>query len=398
MFEDFFKKPFTLDRIARITFAMLLIILLFWGLDALSTVLIPFALAWMVAYLLLPIVHFFEHKVKIKARWVNVLIVVLLLAGILTGVVALLIPSITEEAKKAWELIQYYDLAGLVVSIIPEELRSKSDFFNNLEGLLASFSIQDFISSIKEVFSKSWNIVQSTLNYLSGLVVIFLFFTYLIFILLDYEVLVKGVYSICPRSTRPFIRELAENLEYYINSYFRGQAFISLICGIILAIGFAIMGLPLGITFGLFVGMLNMIPYLQYIGYVPLVILVGLQSASTGQNFFVLLLVSIAIVLLSEVVQQVFLIPMIQGKSMGMKPAIILLSLAVWGSIFGFLGLLFALPLTMILYTFYMKYVIGEPISSNASNRKKKRANPSPTSSEVTNTNEEAAESSVAED
>lgn len=373
MFENFFKKPFTLDRIARITFAILLIILLFWGLDTLSNVLIPFALAWMVAYLLLPIVHFLEHKVRIKARWLNVLIVVLLLAGIITGVVALLVPSITEEAKKAWELIQYYDLAGLVVSIIPEGLRNKSDFVNNLEELLSSISVQDFISSVKEVFSRSWNIVQSTLSYLSGLVVVFLFLTYLIFILLDYEVLVKGFYSLCPRSTRPFMYELADNLEFYVNSYFRGQAFISLICGIILAIGFTIMGLPLGITFGLFVGMLNMIPYLQYIGYIPLVMLVGLQSASTNQNFFVLLLIAIAVILVSELVQQVFLTPMIQGKSMGMKPAVILLSLTVWGTIFGFLGLLFALPLTMILYTFYMKYVIGEPVANGALVRKKKK-------------------------
>lgn len=373
MFEDFFKKPFSFDRTARITFGLLLVVLIFWGLDTLATILVPFGLAWIVAYLLMPVVYFLERRIKIKSRGLNIFIVLILLAGILGGIIALLIPSIVNESKKAWELIQFYDVGRVLLDLIPENLKSKSEIFDNIENLLASINLQDFISSVQEVLSRSWDIVKSTLNYLSGLVVILLFLAYFIFIMLDYEALCDGFFKLFPRSTRPFMYELSENIEFYINSYFRGQALISLICGIILAVGFAIMGLPLGITFGLFLGLLNMIPYLQYIGYIPLVLLVGLQSAATGQNFFIVLLIAVGVILISEVIQQVFLIPMIQGKSMGMKPAAILLSLAIWGSLLGFLGLLFALPLTMIIYTVYMKYVIGEPISNGALVRKKTR-------------------------
>lgn len=364
MLEDFFRKPFTFDRVARITFVVLLIILFFWGVKAIATLLIPFGLAWMTAYLLMPVVYFLEKKLKIKFRALSIFIVVLLLLGILTGVFSLLIPSIIEETKKAWELVQYYDVGGLLLGLVPDGLKTQSEFYSNIEELIASINIQEFISSVQDVFTRSWKIVQSTLSYLSGLVVVFLFLAYLIFIMYDYEILVDGFFKLSPRSIRPFLHELADNIEFYINSYFRGQALISLCCGVILAIGFAIMGLPMGITFGLFLGLLNMIPYLQYIGYFPMVFLVGLQAAVTNQNFFVILLFAVIVILISEVVQQVILTPMIHGKTMGIRPAVILLSLTVWGTIFGFLGLLFALPLTMILYTFYMKYIIGEPIEN----------------------------------
>ncbi|MDN4753024.1 AI-2E family transporter [Porphyromonadaceae bacterium W3.11] len=373
MFEDFFRKEFNLNRIAKIIFALLIIVLIFWGLGALSTILIPFGLAWILAYMLMPIVYFLEEKVKIKSRPVNIIIVLTILTGILVGVFAILIPSLIDESKKAWELIQYYDIGGLLVSIIPEELRTKSEFFTSLEGLLASINLQEFIAYIQNLLTGSWKIVQNTLSYLSGMLVILIFLAYLIFIMLDYEALVRGFFSMCPRSTRPFMHELAANVEFYINSYFKGQALISLICGVILAIGFALMGLPLGITFGLFMGLLNMIPYLQYIGYFPLLILVGLQAAATGQNFFIILLIAAGVIFISEIVQQVILIPTIQGKSMGMKPAMILLSLTIWGSLFGFMGLLFALPLSMIIYTFYMKYVIGEPIANGTQIRRTTR-------------------------
>lgn len=364
MLENFLQKPFTIDRIMRLAIVALLIIGLFWSIQVLATLLVPFALAWLVAYLLLPLVRFFQYRAKLRNRGLAIGVVLLLVLGVLTGVVALLVPSIVDEVRKAWELVQYYDIGSVLRGLIPEKLSSKSEFAHTLEELIASIDLKQLVTSIQGILSRGWDIVQSTINYLSGLTVVFLFFTYLIFILLDYEELAEGFFKLFPKSCRPFVHEVAESVEFYINSYFKGQSLISFCCGIILAIGFWIMGLPMGITFGLFVGLLNMVPYLQLLGYIPMVALCGLQAASTGQNFFIVLLFAVIVVLVSEVAQQVFLTPMIHGKAMGIKPAVILLSLTIWGYIFGFMGLLFALPLTMILYTLYMKYFIGEPIEN----------------------------------
>lgn len=366
MLEKFLQKPFTFDRVIRLLIVVLLISALFLGVRALATLLVPFALAWLFAYLLLPLVRFFQYRVKLRNRGLSIGVVIILVLGLLTGVIALLVPSIVDEVRKAWELVQYYDVGSLLISLIPEELRSRSELAHTLEELLASIDLQQFFTSVQSILTRSWEIVRSTLNYLSGITVVFLFFTYLIFILLDYEDLVAGFFKLFPKRARPFVHEVVDNIEFYINSYFKGQSLISLSCGIILAIGFWIMGLPMGITFGLFVGLLNMIPYLQLLGYIPMVALCGLQAAATGQNFFIVLLFAAIVVLVSEVAQQVFLTPMIHGKSMGIKPAVILLSLTVWGYLFGFMGLLFALPLTMIVYTLYMKYFIGEPVANGA--------------------------------
>lgn len=112
MLSRFFERPFTFDRVARIVFTLLIIGVVLWGVGEVSAVLVPFFMAWLCAYLLMPVVRFFEQRLKIKSRGLSLLIVLLLLGGILTGIVAIVVPSITEEAKKAWELMQYYDLQG----------------------------------------------------------------------------------------------------------------------------------------------------------------------------------------------------------------------------------------------------------------------------------------------
>lgn len=370
--EEFFEKPFTIDRIGRITFILLLLIALFWGLDKIAVLLIPFGLAWLCAYILLPVIHFMERKLKIKKRWITVLIVVLVLAGIISGVLALLIPSIVNEVKKGWELMRYYDVGSFFSSIIPEKWSSRLNIMKSLEEGVTSINIQDFLASAESVLNRSWGIIRSTFSYISSFAVVFLFLLYFIFILIDYEDLSKGFYSILPRSTRPFFREFFSIVRHYIDSYFKGQALIALINGVLMAIGFWIMGLPMGITLGLFIGLLNMVPYLQNLGIIPLILLVALQSLAMGQNFWVLLLIGLSIILVIDVLQDAFLTPYIHGQITGLRPSMILLSLTIWGSLFGLLGMLFALPLTMIIYTLHMKYIVGEPLKAPEASKKKR--------------------------
>lgn len=365
MIRDFFDRPFTLDRIARIVFTVLVLVFLGWVVRSLSSILIPFFLAWLVAYMLMPIVRFVQHKMKVKNRIASVSIVVLVFFSILTGIVMLLIPSITEEVNKAWELIKYYGSSENGLSLLPNSLREKVMQYTDLEKLLSEFSMGKIMQYLQEVVTKSWGVLAGTVAFLMNFTVVFLFILYLLFILFDYESLSKGTIGLIPPKHRDFVVELLNNIKYYVNNYFRGQSLIALCVGILLAIGWRIMGLPLGISLGLLVGVFNLIPYLQWAGIPPLILLCALQSADTGQNFFVVLGIALGILLLVQIIQDMVLTPRIMGKSMGMKPAIILLSLSIWGSFFGLLGLLFALPLTMLVYAYHMKYVVGEPIKDD---------------------------------
>lgn len=360
--EEFFRTPFTRDRIARIGFGLLIFAALVWLIVRISYFLIPLIIAWLMAYLMLPLLHFLEDKCKIRKRWLSTTIVLLVTIGLVVGLLAILIPSITNEVSKGWEMLKRYDIGAYLLSLLPEELSSRSQLIQKLEELMGSINMQELFGSIEQIFTKGWGLIESTFNLIAGGAVIYIFLFYLVFLMLDYEKIQKGFMEMMPVSIRPFMKELGEVTGHYANAYFRSQALIAMICGVVMAVGFYIIGLPMGITLGLLIGLLNMIPYMQTLGYLPLVILVGLQSVMTGDNFFILLLAGVGVIVLSDVLQQVLLTPLIQGQSLGIHPVAIMLSLTVWGSLFGFFGMLFALPLTMICYHFYMKYVVGTPV------------------------------------
>ncbi|MDO4771779.1 AI-2E family transporter [Porphyromonas sp.] len=360
--KDFFAKPFTIDRIARIIFIILAIFLAGYIVRSLMPILLPFGLAWLVAYMLMPLVRFFQNKLRFKSRILSILTVLFLMISIITSIVLLLLPSIKEEVSKGWELISFYASSDVLLKILPESIRERLEEYTDLESVVAGIDMDRIVETVREFVTKSWSLVMSTFSFLMGLFVIFLFFLYLIFIMNDYEGLNKGIYHLLPKKIHPFVSEAIDNVEYYVNSYFKGQSLIALCVGVLLAIGFRIIDLPMGISIGLLIGVFNLIPYMQTLGLIPITLASLLKAADADQNFFVVLALALGILGVVQVIQDTILVPKILGKTMGMKPAVILLSLSIWGSLLGILGMLFALPLTMILYTYHMKYIVGEPI------------------------------------
>ena len=143
-----------------------------------------------------------------------------------------------------------------------------------------------------------------------------------------------------------------------------------IVCGILLAIGFKIIDFPLAIILGLFIGLLNMIPYLQTIGIIPMVILSLLRSAESGENFWIIFGLSLLVLGIVQCIQDLYLTPRIMGKAMGLNPAIILLSLSIWGILLGFIGLIIALPLTTLCLSYYKRFILEEkepePVPDNS--------------------------------
>ena len=145
-----------------------------------------------------------------------------------------------------------------------------------------------------------------------------------------------------------------------MNSYFRGQALVALSVGILLSIGFNIIGLPMATAMGIFIGILNFIPYMQALGIIPLGLAGVLMAAQNGENVFVCLLLAYGVLMIVQFIQDMILVPRIMGYTMGMRPSLILLVLAVWGYLLGFFGMLIALPATMFLYSFYKRYILED--------------------------------------
>ena len=106
--------------------------------------------------------------------------------------------------------------------------------------------------------------------------------------------------------------------------------------------------------------MLNLVPYLQVVGFIPTIILAILKSHDTGTNFWSIILAAIIVFCVVQAIQDWVLTPRIMGKVTGLNPAVILLALSIWGSLLGFIGLIIALPLTTLIFSYYKRYVLDE--------------------------------------
>ena len=103
-----------------------------------------------------------------------------------------------------------------------------------------------------------------------------------------------------------------------------------------------------------------MVPYLHTFALIPTVFLALLKSIDTGQNFWIILISAVAVFIIVQVIIDMIITPKIMGKAMGLNPAILLLSLSVWGALLGFIGLIVALPLTTLVIAYYKRYVTKE--------------------------------------
>ena len=116
----------------------------------------------------------------------------------------------------------------------------------------------------------------------------------------------------------------------------------------------------MAIGLGILIGILDLVPYLHTFALIPTALLALLKAADTGQNFWIILISAVAVFAIVQVIIDMIVTPKIMGKAMGLNPAILLLSLSVWGALLGFIGLIIALPLTTLLIAYYQRYVTRE--------------------------------------
>ncbi len=354
------EKKITFDSLVRNITLVVLILGVGLLLRRLSSVLLPFFVAWLLAYMLYPLVRFLQYKCRLRNRIVSIVVALLIVLLTLTGVILLVVPPIISEATKFSEYLapiaqQYLGDNNLVDTATRWIQRFAKE--NDIVQLIQQDNVRDALQS---AISQLWNLITQTLGILLGVFTIFTVFLYMFFILVDYENLSEGWINLIPASKRSFFQGLADDVEHGMNSYFRGQSLIALIVGILFSIGFLVIDFPLAIGLGLFIGLLNLVPYLQLIGFVPTVILALMKSLETGQSFWIILLMALAVFAVVQTIQDMYLTPRIMGKVMGLNPAVILLSLSIWGSLLGFIGLIIALPLTTLCLSYYRRFVLKE--------------------------------------
>ena len=352
------SKEITFDKFIRWAGIVTLVIAVLYITNYLSGVLLPFFIAWFFAYLLYPVVKFIEKKLHVKVRAISILLAMGAAIAIVGGVVWLIIPPMIDQFDKLGEVLTRWvhqtTHTNNLTMLIKEWLQDNQI---TIERFLKS---KDFSDALKTTMPKVFSVVSQTATVLMSIVASMITLLYMFFILLDYETLTANWVRIFPKKNRPFWTALMKDVERELNNYIRGQGMVSLCMGIMFCIGFTIIGFPMAIGLGILIGIMNLVPYLHTFALIPTAFLAMLKAADTGQNFWVVFGLAFLVFCVVQVITDMVVTPKIMGKAMGLNPAILLLSLSVWGALLGFIGLIVALPLTTLLIAYWQRYVTRE--------------------------------------
>ena len=368
-----FGKEINFDRFVRGLIFMTVLVAGYFLVCYLSPVLVPFVVAWAFAYILYPVVNFFQYKCRFHFRMLSILVTLVIVIGIISTLLYLAIPVMLEELLPLKDVAIAYVSGGTGADSLPEVvqkfIRENSDKLR-IERLLNE---KDLMSGLKEALPRVWNMLLSTANVLISIVSSLIALLYLVFMLNDYDRVKKGWIRFVPKSKRSMAKKIVSDIDNGMSGYFRGQALVALANCVLFSVGFMIIGFPMPVGLGVFIGLISFIPYVQLLGFFPATVLAILCSVDTGRNFWMLMLGVIAVYCIVQVLQDSIITPHIMGKILGLRPAVVLLSLTVWGYLLGIIGLIIALPLTQILISYYRHYVVDDPLDSEIERENRRR-------------------------
>jgi predicted PurR-regulated permease PerM len=310
-----------------------------------------------------PMVNFIQRYIKHRGGSV---VLSLFVVGIsLAFFLMTVYPAVTSEIKHVGivfkELLSNSELAKRAAEKIPEDyLQKLKDIISpkEIQNLVNNQNIMSGIQNIaKKLLPGVWNVVKGSTSFVFWLVGLSVIGLYLFFLLLEYEEFSNNWIKIIPPQYRKIVLEFVDEFNRSMNGYFRAQALVAFVTGLFFVVGFWIIGLPMAVFLGLFIGALNMVPYLQIIGFIPACILAIVKAIETNSGMGSMIMMVVVVFLVVQVIQDSILVPKIVGDATGLSPVIVLLSLSIWGKILGLLGLIIAIPITCLISTYYTEFI-----------------------------------------
>jgi len=365
-------RSFTFDRVVQLA----LFAGLAWGLvlllDYLSDVLLPFVTGLVVAYFLDPVTNRVQHVIKqrVLAALFTLVSITLAVSLVVWFMVPMVGNELAEMGRTVSKMAANTELAQAAKEHLPENVWEEVNEILKRDDvkryLTTDGAVQMAKDTAKNLLPGAWGVLSGAANVLTFITGILVIMLYVVFLLIDYHNMAARWRDYLPPSIRDDVSGFVEEFIQATNRYFRSQALVACCVAVLFAIGFSTIGLPLAILMGIFIGLLNMVPYLQIVGTIPCLLLAGLKALEQGDNFLGALGLVLLVFGVVQLIQETVLVSRFQGEAMGLSPAIILLSISVWGKLLGFLGLILALPLTCLGLTYYRRYLwkfepAGEP-------------------------------------
>ena len=357
-----FRQEITFDRFIRGVLFVALLALFVAGLNWLSAVLLPFFAAWAIAWILAPVVQFLHDRCYIRPRFLAVILTLIGATAIAVGALWLIVPPFLDGILHIKDALLRYLQNDSGHVVLPNWMQ------NLLQQWIGSLQLEEMLQQdnllqmVRTSLPHVWNVVQSTANVVVSLASSAFALLYLVLLLTDYDHYSTVWLKYVPRSQRAFLEQLSNDVAHNMRGYFRGQVLVAISNGVMFSIGFWLIGLPMPVGMGIFVGVLSFIPYIQVLGILPAALLALLQMADTGSSFWGMMALIIVVYIVVQVLQDTIFTPRIMGRIMGLSPAVVLLSLSVWGYIAGIIGLMVALPLTTLMLAYYQRYILEEAV------------------------------------
>lgn len=317
----------------------------------LRDVLTPFIFAFILAYILNPAVERLERW-RIS-RILAIFIFFIILSGLFIAGIIFILPIIQSEISLLIKKMPGY-LESIQTNVIPyieERFKIKvpatageifDEAISKVKGLSPT-TISPVISFIGKAFSSLWGIFGALLNMIIIPVVT-------IYLLKDFKLIKERVKTYFPRSKKEFWIERIEEVNTILGGFLRGQLLIAFIEGIIFSIGLSLIGIDMAVLVGLLAGVGSIVPYLGFISGLSVSIILSLLEFYDIAHILWILALFGGV----QVIETVVLSPKIIGEKVGIHPVIIILSIMVGGNLFGFFGILLAVPFTAILKVFLM--------------------------------------------
>lgn len=337
--------PVRRTRAGRAVLAAVALLVGAYLLRQVGGVLAPFVVAFVLAYILDPAVDWARARWG-WPRWASALMLTLAVGAVLAGAVVFLVPALVRQAEAL--------IAGAVaLAQQAPAWVARSPALDSLEraGLIDRATLVAEVSAYAQAQAQVLAgrlpalalALSRQVGALIGLVMTLAIFPVVLYYLLrDFPAVQRALVSVLPRVRGR--REYLARAGHVFGRYLRGQLTISAISAVLVAVPLTLFGVPFSLLLGLMTGVLNLIPTLGAILTYVLGTLLMLIFGSPADVVIVL-----AVLVGQALVEQAVLTPNIMGQSVGLHPVIIMVSLFVAGTLFGFLGLLLAVPATALL-------------------------------------------------
>lgn len=324
------KKQFKYWGIAAAVFAIVL-----WFL---GDVLLPFVLGAAIAYMIDPIADRLEDLGLSRAASTAVIILVSILVFLL--ILLIVLPTLISQMYDLFQILPelFHDLRSFAQTHFPSLFT---------EGSRAQQTIASIAGTLQ---GKGIELVEGLVGSAASLVNVLILFVIVpvvaVYLLLDWDRMIARIDTLLPRDHAPIIRRIMSQVDGVLASFIRGMGTVCLILGSYYAIALMVVGLNFGLAVGFIAGLVTFIPYLGAL--IGGALAIGLALFQFWGDWWSIGMVG-GIFAIGQVIEGNYLTPKLVGNSVGLHPVWLLLALSVFGALFGFVGMLVAVPVAAAL-------------------------------------------------